>query len=502
MTTVAREYLRSSKGRGGRSVSTDDQHADNVKAEQEYGPWTWGEAYADTGLASKYAKKTRDDFDRLMVDLQSKEFGEPGTVLVLWEVSRLARETGKGVALVDAVELGGYQIHVTSLDRTFNPSNYGDRHSLISGINDAEKEARLLSARTLRGVNSALDDGKPHGKIPFGYKRDHELIDGRHRAVRQYPDPVEAPLVQELFRRVLGGPGAAPESMRAISLDWERRGIVSREKGVPFSGANLRKILTRKAYIGIRVHGGSERPGNWPALIESETFEAVQRLLADPTRRTHTTSAVRHVLTGTLRCDVCGNGMTVTPGDRPKKQGVGHHGHSAYICRRYGCLRIDKAETDAYLIGDAEHPGVILAYLSRSDVAEGLASTGDDSKLSAVRVELANKRADLKEFEEAEPARTLAESRERARSVEALEAEIKELEGRERSLTAPDPLSTMFKTGPGAAERWQRTDITQQRAIAALLLTPELLGQPRVQRVADSASESAIDRIKWATEVN
>lgn len=199
MTTIAREYLRSSKGKGGRSVSTDDQHRDNLAAEREFGPWAWGEAYADTGSASKFARKDRDDFEKLMTDLRSGDFGQPGDVLVLWEISRLARETGKGVALVDAVEAGGYKIHVTSLDRTFNPANYGDRHSLISGINDAEKEARLLSARTLRGVNSALDDGKPHGKRPFGYARDYELIDGRPAAVLL---SAEGPLGEVRVRRV------------------------------------------------------------------------------------------------------------------------------------------------------------------------------------------------------------------------------------------------------------------------------------------------------------
>ncbi|OLZ73641.1 hypothetical protein AV521_06215 [Streptomyces sp. IMTB 2501] len=87
---------------------------------------------------------------------------------MLWEVSRLARETGQGVALIDAAEAGGYLIHVTSLDRTFNPRNYGDRHSLISGINDAEKEARLLSVRTLRGVNSAVGEAAPTAGSPSG----------------------------------------------------------------------------------------------------------------------------------------------------------------------------------------------------------------------------------------------------------------------------------------------------------------------------------------------
>ncbi|MFC5799842.1 hypothetical protein [Streptomyces formicae] len=68
--------------------------------------------------------------------------------------------------------------------------------------------------------------------------------------------------------------------------------------------------------------------------------------------------------------------MTITPGDRPKKRGTGNHGRAAYVCRKYGCFRIGKAEVDRVLIGDLEPTdpetgepqppelGVILAYLS------------------------------------------------------------------------------------------------------------------------------------------
>ncbi|MER5912295.1 recombinase family protein [Streptomyces sp. NPDC001982] len=486
----AREYLRVSKGKGRAARSITDQHKDNIAAEKEHGPWTWGEAYADTGSASKFARKTRDDFDRLMGELTSGEFGEPGTVLVLWEISRLARETGKGVALVDAAESGGYLIHVTSLDRTFNPSNYGDRHSLISGINDAEKEARLLSVRTLRGVTSALDEGRPHGKTPFGYARDYELIDGRPRPVRQYPDPVEAPLIQELFRRVLGSPEKAPESIRSVAMDWERRGIVSRQSGATFSPQNMRQMLMRKAYIGIRVHAGTERPGNWDPIIERETFDAVQRMLADPTRKTYTTTSVRHVLTGTLRCDMCDGRMSVSAG------GNRHKLHPAYVCYAYGHLAIDKAETDAFLIGDAQRHGVLLAYLSRPDVAAGLSSPDNDSEVSAVRTELATAQANLEAFEAEDP-ETPAEARLIARKISKLEMEISELEGRERALTAPNPLDSMFEIGPGAAERWEAAEVTSQRAVAALLFSPEVLGQVRVGRVADSPSEAVQDRVRF-----
>jgi site-specific DNA recombinase len=495
-TRTAREYLRVSKGKGRTARSITDQHTENLAAEGEFGPWTWGEPYADTGSASKYSTRARGDFEKLMADLADGTFGGPGTVLVLWEISRLSRETGKGVAIIDLCEAGGYKIHVTSLDRTFDPSNYGDRHNLISGINDAEKEARLLSKRVLKGTDSALEDGRPHGKLLFGYARDYELIDGRPRPVRQYPDPTEGPLVRELFERVAGWNGRKRESIRAVALDWEKRGVVARQSGKPIAAQNLRPLLIRKAYLGIRVHGESERPGSWEPLVERGLFDAVQRVLADPTRKTVTTNAVRHVLTGTLKCDVCGGGMTISSGDRPKRTS-GHHGQAAYVCRAKGCLRIDQAKTDALLIGDADNPGVVLAYLSRPDVSGSLADAPDDSELTAVRSQLAGKRADLEEMRDAPKPKRLAAVLLLGESIGALEDEIKELEQKEFGLMAPDPLSEVFPVGPDAAERWAASDVTARRAVAALLLSPGVLGEVRVRRLADSPSDAVQDRIVW-----
>ncbi|MFJ9245579.1 recombinase family protein [Streptomyces sp. NPDC101776] len=492
-TRTAREYLRVSKGKGRTARSITDQHRENLASEAGHGPWTWGEPYTDTGSASKFATKIRDDFEKLLSDLKSGAFGVPGDVLTLWEVSRLARETGRGVELIDACEAGGYLIHITSHERTYNPANYQDRHDLISGINDAEKESRLLSKRTKRGVDSAVADGGVHGKITFGFARRYAVVDGRSRPVEQYADPVEGPLVVELFERVAGWNGRNRESTRAVEQDWLKRGIVSRESKKPFTRQNLGQMLRRKAYVGIRVHKGTERPGNWPALVDPALFNAVQMILADPSRRSTTTTAVKHVLTGVLRCDTCGGKVSLRPGGRA------YDGRLVYRCYARDCFTVDKVEVDAFLIGDAVHPGVILAYLSREDTAAGLADTGNDSELSDVRSQLTDKRGQLEAFEDEDP-ETPAEARLIGRKIGKLETEIKELEGRERSLTAPNPLTAIFETGPGAAERWQRTEVTAQRAIAALLLAPEAIGQPCIRRVADSESGAAIDRIRWASK--
>jgi DNA invertase Pin-like site-specific DNA recombinase len=477
MSRTAREYARVSKGKGRTARSITDQHTDNLIAEQQHGPWAWGAPYADTGSASKYARKGRDDFDRLMSDLETGAFGNPGDVLVLWEISRLSRETGKGVALIDLCEAGGFLIHITShgedYGRTYDPRNYSDRHALISGINDAEKEARLLSARTLRGVNSAALEGRPHGVIPFGYKRDYELADGRPRPVAQYPDPSEGPLVLELFTRVAGTDDKLPEPIYSVAKDWEARVVVSRD-GVPFSAQTLRSMLIRPAYAGLRKNNGQLIPVEWPgwtSIVSRALFDRVQALLADPTRRTYTADGIKHVFTTTIKCDVCCGPLIVrySRGEVP-----------GYECQGRGCVRINKAEVDEILISE------IVAALSRPEIYQALnRNDGDGEEARSLRTELAGKRSALTVLEDAPKPKTPRAMLARTTDMEELETEIAELEARVQSLSRPSPLVELwgaYDPQEDVAARWAATDVTVRRAVAAQLLTPALLGEYRITR--------------------
>ncbi|MFG2349435.1 recombinase family protein [Streptomyces phaeochromogenes] len=518
-TRTAREYLRVSKGKGRTARSITDQHTQNLAAETEHGPWTWGESYKDTGSASKYATRARGDFDKLMADLTSRAFGEPGDVLVLWEISRLARETGKGVAIIDLCEAGGYLIHLTSqggdLGRTYDPRNWSDRAELISGINDAEKEARKLSARTLRGVNSAAREGRPHGRIPFGYARDYEVIDGRPRCVRQYPDPVSGPLIKELFKRAAGSDDTLPEPVYAIAQDWEARGIRTPDRmvdgelvpGKPFHDGNLREMLTKSVYAGLREHNGTLVPVQWEGwtpLVSRELFDQVQRRFADPSRRTYLGTGVQHILTSTLRCDACGGPITV----RCRKAGV-----PGYECLKKGCARVDKAETDRILIGDLEPTdpetgeplppelGVILAYLSAPYRVARLRQRPENTpEQQAAQAELFRLRRELKELEDAPRPKTAKARIALVSGMEEMETDIAALEAKLSRLTAPDPLTEILPSGSGTdlIEWWTSADVQRQRAVAALLLTPELLGQVRITP-SQGWRDPVTERIKWVT---
>lgn len=540
VTRTAREYLRVSKGRGRTARSIRDQHKDNLATEQDHGPWTWGEPYKDTGSASKFARKTRDDFERLLADLESRTFGSPGDVLVLWEISRLARETGKGVALIDACEAGGYLIHITSHERTYNPANYQDRHSLISGINDAEKEARLLSVRTLRGLNSAAREGRPQGQVPFGYTREYEVIDGRPRPVAQYPHPQEGRLTAELFVRVAGATdnqlgdarvpllytntprqdgGTLPEPMYAIAKDWEERGITSRDRtvdgervpGLAFSPQNLRSMLLRPAYAGLRKHNGRLVPAQWEGwtpIVSRALFERVQQILADPARRTYTGEHIRHVLTMTMKCDVCGAGVVVLT--RRKK---GAQDLVGYQCGPKGHVWVSKGEVDRIIIGDLDRfdpdtgerlppkLGVILQYLSAPHRYAALRHRPDaGQEVNELRAELGRLNGELGQLRDAPKPSTALARIERTKDIEEYEQRIAEVEAKLRLATTPAPLARLLPDEPIAdvGRWWQQTSVEKQRAIAAALLTPELLGEVRIKPSPKRGSAVPVwQRIAW-----
>ena len=95
---TAREYLRVSVDRSGREASQDQQHDENVHAASERN-LSLLQGYRETGgvSASRFATKTRDDFARLLADLESGAFA--ADVLILWESSRGSRRVGEWVTV-------------------------------------------------------------------------------------------------------------------------------------------------------------------------------------------------------------------------------------------------------------------------------------------------------------------------------------------------------------------------------------------------------------------
>jgi site-specific DNA recombinase len=74
---TGREYLRMSQDNSGRQRSVTEQHDDNERTTVRHDIKITGEPYVDNDRsASRYASKARDDWARLVADLESGAFTE------------------------------------------------------------------------------------------------------------------------------------------------------------------------------------------------------------------------------------------------------------------------------------------------------------------------------------------------------------------------------------------------------------------------------------------
>lgn len=138
---------------------------------------------------------------------------------------------------------------------------------------------------------------------------------------------------------------------------------------------------------------------------------------------------------------------------------------------------MDKAELDAFV------ENAILAYLARDDVYEALVAAQDsnDAELAQVRDELAEARAEHDELSRkvADGALSMAFA---AKTEPRLLARIDTLQQRETELATPSVLGGLITPGKDVARRWQDCELSTRRAVAKMVLSPELLGELRVLR--------------------
>ncbi|WP_030525764.1 recombinase family protein, partial [Nocardia rhamnosiphila] len=123
---------------------------------------------------SRYARRRRDDFDRLVADLNSGPSGIDSAfaahVLMLWESSRGSRQVGEWVDFIELCEQKQVRIWVTTHERLYDPANGRDRKALIDDAVDSEYESYKTHRRLVRTAPKEAERGRPYGKAPYGLR--------------------------------------------------------------------------------------------------------------------------------------------------------------------------------------------------------------------------------------------------------------------------------------------------------------------------------------------
>lgn len=481
-----REYLRVSRDRRRTERSPDQQHADNLRAIIRRGWLPHPEPpYRDTDRsASRYAQHDREDFKRLIADLESDRFD--AEVLALWESSRGSRRVGEWVDLIDLCRKRSVRIWVTTHERLYDLDNARDRRTLLEDAIDAEYESDKTSQRIRRSMRAAAESGRPHSWSVYGYRR---IYDQETRTLlRVEPHPDQAPVVQEAAERVLRG-----DSYTAIARDFNARGIPPRSaKRLPpleafgWTPSAIKAMLQTPTYAGKRtLRGKIVADGIWEPLIEPETWNRLQASMISDSRAPSGDNAATHLLSGIARCGVCGAAL------RPGKQNVtartlDEHGLPAprktyryYVCT--GVLgRPAPGEKKAYHVGmkevllDEIVTDLVFERLKRPDFLVAKGARNDE--IIAERLALLDEIAAHEEY--LRNVRTQGASERRFDLVLDQEQRVMPLlDALHKRLQTLSPIAPFVKTllGDGLSrDRWESLDLADRRRVIRAVVVPKV----------------------------
>jgi site-specific DNA recombinase len=480
----------------GRSV--DDQLSELRRWAASTGRTVVAELRDDGISASRYAAgKARPDWQRAMELISTGQAEE----LAVWEVSRSTRDRAVWAALFAALLENRVMLVVGG--KVHDPSDPDDSFMLDLGAALAVRESALLSKRLQRGVDARAAAGRPHGSMPYGYRR---VIDpNTGSTIGREPHPEHAAIVQEIIQRLL-----ARQSADSIAADLNRRGVpaptadrwfardvqlftlphqegalaeeirhriqagetpkkiaadlsvrqVPKPKPAKWRGGNLAKLGQRPTYAGLRVYRGDVLPdvkATWTPLITIDEWGQLQALFGSPERdKFRNSTATKHLGTGLYRCgrEGCDGVMRVTP-QRPGRP-------NSYNCR--ACFRTSRRQDWV----DDQVQKLIIARLSKPDVLEVLTSTRADDEVEAAAAEVKDLKEQLREARERVDAGELT-LEDLAFFRKRWERRLKAAEERARPRWLPSEVFDIV--GPDAPSRWARAVIGTKRTVLDALFT-------------------------------
>jgi site-specific DNA recombinase len=246
-------------GRGERLLSPEVQRASIEEHAARHGIdiVEWVEGVDESGSRAKSAWWPR--LDRATERIERGE----ADVIVVWELSRTARNRLRWAVALDRVESAGGAIESATepLDTTTAAGRF--QRGVLAEMHAYKAEAigegwrDVHASRVRRGL-------PPGGKLPWGWRWDKG-------SGSISPDPEKAPYIVEAYRRFLAGAG-----IRDLTR-WLNASGIRPMHATQWSNETIVQCLDSPVHAGMVVHHGEQHPGAHDGLVDIATWEAYRR---------------------------------------------------------------------------------------------------------------------------------------------------------------------------------------------------------------------------------
>lgn len=238
--------------------------------------------YCDYALSGR--TDDRPQFQRMIANAGESDF------VVVYMLDRFSRDQYD--APIYKKQLKGKGVSVLSAMENIDQSPDGIiMEKLLEAL--AARESMITGIRAKRGMEGNAQKCLYNGDRCFGYGVD----DSKHYII----DEAQAAIVREVFERRLDR-----EPVHAIAKDLAERGITT-YTGKPCSPTMIWNMLSNERYVGVYKWGEVRVEGGMPAIVDRQTFDAVQSVRSRKTRVNEKWED--YALSGKAICGQCGRNM-------------------------------------------------------------------------------------------------------------------------------------------------------------------------------------------------
>ena len=286
MTAVA-IYTRLSHDATGEQTATHRQRV-ACEAFAALRGWRVVRVFEDVDLSAYQRSVVRPAYEEMLLAVRAKRIDG----ILAWKLDRFVRRSADFERLWETCDRSG--AFLTSAMEPIDTSTDLGLALVRVLVAFASLESATTGVRLRAKFREQAEEGTPHRTAAaYGIKKGWKEL-----------EPEQADRLREAATRVLAG-----EGIRRIVLEWNERGVPTLT-GARWSHQALRGMLLQPRLASLLQHNGEVLgKGNWPAIIDEATHERLKALLTDPKRRNVRGGGMPHLLSGVLRCGVCGGSL-------------------------------------------------------------------------------------------------------------------------------------------------------------------------------------------------
>ena len=301
--------------------------------------------YCDAGKSGK-SITGRPEFQRMLQDVSEERDGV--AFILVFKLSRFGRNAADVLNSLQFIQ--DYGVNLVCVEDGIDSSKDSGKLTItvLSAVAEIERENILV--QTMEGRKQKAREGKWNGgQAPFGYdldSRNSTLVVNEEEAeiVRIIYDKfVHTDMGADAICNYLNQRGYTKKKVRGNELNYFARGLIMKILDNPVYtgkiayGKNVTEKVkgTRDEYRRVKTDDYLLADGLHEAIVNEETWEAAREKRKRTGVKWNKTHSLEHehILSGLLKCPVCGAGMAGTVRRRKNKKSGEYKDDFYYRCQ-------------------------------------------------------------------------------------------------------------------------------------------------------------------------